>query len=191
MFEVLCRLSRACTTARGCASILPANSHPRGLWHRAAQSHQHVCVDINDALVRKLRSLGVRLNAGARAARRAIYHLTFQRSDKLTPQMRDEYLVDMAIDFEGMSRERSRRRRKSSIPDLGPPGARMHTFETTPCFKAPGTQWQVVLNTPHGPRMKYVVVPDGHVRGATFTVQLPLRVRRTRRSHHGASASKP
>ena len=54
--------------------------------------------------------------------------------------MRDEYLVDMAIKFEMMSRERSRQRRKSSVPDLGPPGTRMYTFQTTPCYAAPGTR---------------------------------------------------
>ena len=168
---------------------LPPGS--RGSRFQAVKLSQRVCsiadsIKTDDALIRKLRSLGVSLSAGARAARRNIYRLVFQSSDSLTPQMRDEYLVDMLIDFERMSRERSRQRRKSNVPNLGPPGTRMHTFETPPCYEAPGAQWRVALNTPRGPRAADLIVPDNHVRGATFTVQLPLRKRRARRSRRNA-----
>ena len=192
MFEVLCRLSRACTNSRHNASLLPKhNSRSRGSWQQAAELHKRACVNVDDALIRKLRSLGVKLNAGARAARHTIYRLTFQSSEKLTPHMRDDYLVDMAIDFEQKSRERSRQRRKSNVPNLGPPGTRMHAFETSPCYETPGTLWRVVLNAPRGPRTKDIIVPDGHVQGAKLAVQLPVRSRRSRRSRHKASAPKP
>ena len=203
MFEILCRLSRACTNARHNASLLPNNkgwpwqqnngcqTTTAGSWQQAAELHKRACVDVDDALIRKLRSLGVKLNAGARAARHTIYRLTFQSSEKLTPHMRDDYLVDMAIDFEQKSRERSRQRRKSNVPNLGPPGTRMHAFETSPCYETPGTLWRVVLNAPRGPRTKDIIVPDGHVQGAKLAVQLPVRSRRSRRSRHKASAPKP
>ena len=79
----------------------------------------------------------------------------------------------------------------ASVPDLGPPGTRMQTFETTPCYEAPGTRWKVTMETPRGVITKYVTVPQDHVRGNKIQVQFPVREKHTRRSRRGGAHLNP
>lgn len=163
-----------------------------------------VGVNIDDAHIRKLRSLGVRLNKAAQAQRSTQHQLISELAAReqlhsFPKQWVDNLFrrreVDAAIRLEHASRIRNRHRRKQSkAPDSGPPGTHMRPFDAfIPPGAKPGDVVTVAVTKPnfglpgHGDRtsIKTIVVPKDHIPGSRKPCQvlLPVRFQPTRRGH--------